>query len=143
MQEQPTESGSQRIESLQQRLLRRKKQIRVYCPNCRVIVFHFPSHIQKCIQRQREADLKYLNQIKTFPHPIENKKRLSIWKYSFDPTFQEEVRKERIRFQTQTDRGSVIQKLRSYTEKEGHQQEQSAPLVTAQDLSVSIKTTDQ
>lgn len=91
MQEQPPQSGSQRIESLQQRLLRRKKQIRVFRPNCRVIVFHFQSHIQSCIQKQREADLIY----EDFNS---NKKRLSIWKYSFDPTFQEEVRKERIRF---------------------------------------------
>lgn len=132
MQEQPPQGRLQQIESLQQRLLRRKQQIRVYCQNCRVIVFHFPSHIQNCIQRQREADLRYLNHIKTFPHPVANQKRLSIWKYSFDPTFQEEIRRERIRFQKQTGRESVIKKLRSYAE-EGVEQ--------AQDLSVYGEST--
>lgn len=137
MQEQPPQGELQQIESLQQRLLRRKKQIRVFCPNCRVIVFHFPTHIQNCVKRQREEDLKYLNHIKTFTSPVENKKRSSIWKYSFDPTFQQEIRKERIRFQKQTGRESVIKQLRSY------QQEQPTQIEKAQDLSINEESTVQ
>lgn len=137
MQEQPPQGELQQIESLQQRLLRRKKQIRVFCPNCRVIVFHLPTHIQNCVKRQREEDLKYLNHIKTFTSPVENKKRSSIWKYSFDPTFQQEIRKERIRFQKQTGRESVIKQLRSY------QQEQSTQIEKAQDLSINEESTVQ
>lgn len=137
MHSQPPQGETQQIESLQQRLLRRKQQIRIYCSNCRTIVFNFHSHIKGCIQKQREDDITYLNKIKTFPYPVANKRRLSIWKYSFDPVYQEEVRKERVRFQKQNGRESVIKKLRLYTGGQNQQTEPIEQIERAQDLSIT------
>lgn len=104
------QENSQSVGSLQDRLVQRKKEHRVRCYSCNSIVFHFRGHIKRCLELQKEADLHFINQIKIFNIPVENQKRSALWKYTFNSPFRVQIRKERLNFEKQKGRGSVIKR---------------------------------
>lgn len=133
------QQNSQPVGSLQDRLVRRKKEHRVRCSSCNSIVFHFRGHIKRCLEVQKEADIHFINQIKTYQIPVENQKRLALWRYTFNSSYRVQIRRDRLCFEKQIGRVSVIERTQPRVQQvstEHHYQIQPSSATPPLDLSI-------